>query len=315
MMEQQMALFARLHAEAPAPIARQDLPGVTSYYELRYATVPGFRPLALDLHLPAQLTAPAPVLVWVHGGGWQGGTRTMGHAIDLVRYGFAVAQVQYRLSGEATFPAQVHDLKGAVRWLRANAATYQLDPDRIAGWGASAGAHLVCMVGLTAGNAELEGDVGGNLEQSSSLQAVIDFFGPSDFFAMAGGAPPRPGPNPLTSFLGYTITDRPDAARQAMPVTFVHAGAPPFLIVHGDADPLVPHAQSEALHAALTRAGATSTLLTLPGAIHEDPAFWSDSTRDHIRQFLASAGLVPGSGTVTRGVLAAEQDVIASTRA
>jgi acetyl esterase/lipase len=111
-MDRQLQLFARLQAEAPAPRARQDHPGVVSYYDLPYAVVPGFRPLALDLHLPDD-GGPSPVLLWVHGGGWAGGSRAMGHAIALVRHGYAVAAAQYRLSGEARYPAQLHDLKGS----------------------------------------------------------------------------------------------------------------------------------------------------------------------------------------------------------
>jgi len=281
--ERQMALFATLRANVPGPRARHDYPGVTSYYDLTYAEVPGFRPLALDLHTP-DTGGPFPVLLWVHGGAWSGGTRAMGQAIKLVPRGFALAAAQYRLSGEAKYPAQVHDLKGALRWLRANAATYGLDAQHVAGWGASAGALLVNLLALTAARADLEGDVGGNLDQPSTLQAVVDYFGPSDFFA--GGNPERPGNNPVTSLLGYPIQDRPDAARQAMPLTHVRADAPPFLIVHGDADPLVSHGQSELLHQALTQVGARSTLVTLPNALHEDPEFWSDQTLARVAAFL-----------------------------
>jgi acetyl esterase/lipase len=285
-LQRQMQLFARLHAETPAPRPRHDHPGVTSYYDLTYAVVPGFRPLVLDLHTPEAGSA-FPVLLWAHGGGWSGGNRAMGQAIKLVPHGYAVAAVQYRLSGEARYPAQLYDLKGAVRWLRATAPQYQLDAEHIVGWGASAGAHLVSLVALTAGRPELEGDVGGNLDQPSSLQAVIDYFGPSDFFAM-GGNPELPGGNPVTALLGYAIEERPEAAREAVPVTHVRPDAPPFLILHGDADPIIPYTQSERLHNALTQVGASSTLISVPGALHEDPAFWSDDTLDKVAAFLAS---------------------------
>jgi dipeptidyl aminopeptidase/acylaminoacyl peptidase len=131
--------------------------------------------------------------------------------------------------------------------------------------------------------------VGGNLDQPSALQAVIDYFGVTDLFALGTQADRLPGGNPVTGLLGYPIEQRPEAARQSMPLSHVRADAPPFLIVHGDADPLVPHAQSEALHAALDRAGVDSTLLTLPGALHEDPAFWSDQTLGQVRAFLDRA--------------------------
>jgi acetyl esterase/lipase len=278
-------VFAAMHALAPAPRARADHPGVVSYYDLTYAVVPGFRPLSLDLHLPATGTN-FPVLLWVHGGAWAGGSRIMGQAINLVQHGYAVAAAQYRLSGEAVFPAQLHDLKGAVRWLRANAAVFGLDPRRVAGWGASAGGHLISLLALTALRPDLDGDVGGNLDQSSALQAAVVYFPVTDFFAMAESAAHVPGPNPVTGLLGYPIEDRPDSARQAMPLSHVHRDAPPFLILHGDVDPLVPHAQSEALHTALTQAGTRSTLITVPGALHEDPVFWSDDTLRKVRAFL-----------------------------
>jgi acetyl esterase/lipase len=286
-LERQMQLFAALEAPAPAP-PRSDHPGVTSYYDLTYAVVPGFRPLALDLHVPSSGTG-FPVLVWVHGGGWARGHRLMGQAVKLVQHGYAVAATQYRLSGEAVHPAQLQDLKGAVRWLRASADRFGLDSEHIAGWGASAGGHLVSLLGLTGNRPDLAGDVGGNTDQSSAVQAVVAYFPVTDFFAMATGDAPRPGPNPLNAFLGYSLQERPDDARQAMPLTFVHKDAPPFLLLHGDVDPMVPHAQSELLNAALQKAGARSELITLPGALHEDPAFWSDETLSNVRAFLDSA--------------------------
>jgi acetyl esterase/lipase len=280
-LERQFALFAQLFAELPPPRARDDYPGVTSYYDVTFAEVVGFRPLVLDLHIPVG-AGPHPVLVWVHGGGWQGGSRAMGHAIELAQHGFAVAAPQYRLSGEARYPSQVHDLRGAVRWLRANAVRFRLDPKHIAGWGASAGAFLIAEVALT----DDEGDVGGNLDQSSRLQAVVAFFIPSDLLAMASPSGDAPSDAMATSFLGYKVRDRPDDARQATPIAHVRRDAPPFLLLHGDADPLVPVSQSQAFHQALSATGAQSTLLVLPGAIHEDPAFWSDQTLSEVRRFL-----------------------------
>jgi len=284
-IDRQMQLFAKLESERPAPRARDDYPGVASYYDLTYAVVPGFRPLVLDLHVP-RTSGTFPVLVWAHGGGWARGSRTMGHVIDLVQHGYALAAVQYRLSGEAKFPAQLHDLKAAVRWLRASAPQFRLDADHIGVWGASAGGHLVSLLGLTANRPEFEGTVGEHTDPSSAVQAVIDYFGVTDFFAMQRPAEGTPGGNPVTGLLGFPIADRPDEARQAMPLSHVRSDAPAFLIVHGDADPVVPPAQSDALHAALTRAGADSTSISLPGALHEDPAFWSDETLGQVRAFL-----------------------------
>jgi acetyl esterase/lipase len=280
-IERQFALFAQLHDELPAPRPREDYPGVTSYYDLTFAELVGFRPLVLDLHIPSG-TGPHPVVLWVHGGGWQSGSRAMGHAVELAQHGFAVAAPQYRLSGEARYPAQVHDLRGALRWLRANSQTYHLDASHIAGWGASAGGFLVSMVALT----DDEGDVGGNLDQSSRLQAVVAYFMPSDLVALASPSGEAPPDQMATSFLGYKVRERPEAARQSTPIAHVRRDAPPFLILHGDADPLVPLSQSQAFHAALSATGAQSSLVVLPGAIHEDPAFWSNQTLTQVSQFL-----------------------------
>jgi acetyl esterase/lipase len=280
-LQHQFARFAEVHAELPPPRPRQDYPGVTSYYDLVYAEIIGFRPLVLDLHIPAA-NGPVPVVVWVHGGGWQAGSRAMGHAIELVRHGYAVAAPQYRLSGEAKFPSQVHDLKGAIRWLRANARTYALDGHRVAGWGASAGAFLISLVAL----ADLEGDVGGNLDQSSQLQAVVNYFMVSDLEAAATLTGDTITDQMATNLLGYRVHDRPGAARAASPISHVHKQAPPFLVMHGEADPLVPPGQSEAFHAALSAVGAASQFVVLPGALHEDAAFWSDETLRQVRGFL-----------------------------
>lgn len=206
----------------------------------------------------------------------------MGHTIELVQHGYAVAAPQYRLSGEAKFPSQVHDLKGAVRWLRANAQKYGLNPDRIAGWGASAGAFLISLVALS----DLEGDVGGNLDQSSQLQAVVNYFMVSDLEAAATPTGDTITDQMATNFLGYRVRDQPDAARAASPISHVHKQAPPFLVMHGEADPLVPPGQSEVFHAALNAAGATSQFVVLPDALHEDAAFWSDDSLRQVRGFL-----------------------------
>ena len=291
-VEQQMRVFASLPSAA-APRPRMDAPGVTSYYELTYAQVPGYRPLSLDLHVP-EGDGPFPTLLWVHGGGWVTGTRTMGRANKMARYGYAVAATEYRLAAEARFPAQLHDLKGAVRWLRANAAEFRLDAGRIAGWGASAGAHLVALVALTPGIANLEGEVGGHLEQSAALQAVVDFFGVSDLVMLDSGrmtGTPMPGDSATMqhALLGYAPSDHPTEARAASPLGRVGREAPPFFIGHGDVDPLVPFQHSQLLHDALQRAGGDVTLVAVRGAVHEDPQFWEAEVQDMVRAFLDRA--------------------------
>jgi acetyl esterase/lipase len=190
----------------------------------------------------------------------------------FVSRGFAMAAINYRLSQHAVFPAQIEDCKAAVRWLRANAKEYGYDPARIASYGASAGGHLAAMLG-TAGDVAAF-DVGGNPGVSSRVRAVADFFGPTDFLQMdahrlSAQATVHDTPDsPESQLVGGPIRDNPEKVARANPATYVTADDPPFLIVHGDADLLVPHHQSEILEAALRKAGARVRLVTIRGGPH-----------------------------------------------
>jgi acetyl esterase/lipase len=249
-------------------------PGAKIERDLKYGTVPG-RGQLLDLYLPEKIAAPLPLIVWIHGGGWISGDKAGCPALGMIPRGYAVASLNYRLSKEAKFPAQIQDCKGAIRWLRANAKKYQLDSDHIGVWGASAGGHLVALLGSSGDVKELEGDVGGNLDQSSRVQCVIDWFGPTDmsvFFEQAAKVPnvfkAKPEGSPIFTLFGGPVSEHLDLVRQANPITFVKKDNPPFLIVHGDKDPLVPLAQSEILADALKQAGADVHLEVLEGAGH-----------------------------------------------
>lgn len=237
--------------------------------DLVYARVEG-KQLRLDLYLPHPASAPAPTVVWIHGGAWRTGSKDKTPAARLSGRGYAVASVAYRLSHEAVFPAQIHDVKAAVRWLRANAREYNLDPDRFAAWGPSAGGHLAALLGTSGGVKELEGTLG-NLEQSSRVQAVIDFFGPTDFLQMdaAGSTMQHDAPDsPESMLIGGPIQVHPDKAARANPITYISPAAPPFLILHGDKDFTVPHHQSVLLYEALKKAGASVRFETIRGAGH-----------------------------------------------
>ncbi len=248
----------------PAQVARPLPPGVKKISNCAYVE-DGHPRHRLDLYLPEKADVRSPVILWVHGGGWITGDKAGGPAVQFAAKGFAVASMNYRYSQHATFPAQVHDCKAAVRWLRANAETYSLDPGHIGAWGASAGGHLVAMLGLTAGNQQLEGNLG-NANQSSSVQAVVDWFGPTDFLTLG----PR---ETRTQFLGGDAVANPDKANSASPMRFVSSTAAPFLIVHGDQDPLVDHSQSSTFAAALKQAGVESTLVTILGGKHGGAKF------------------------------------------
>lgn len=265
---------------------------------LTYATVGG-RALQLDLYRPASLATPAPLVLWVHGGGWSGGSRFPAQsAAELNARGIAVASISYRLTSQAgqfgdqqvSFPAQIHDVKAAVRWLRANAATYGLHAGRIGAWGSSAGGHLVALLGTSGDVGLIEGAVGVADGHSSRVQAVVDYYGPTDLLQMVvdgGDAAHDAFNSPESVLLGFNAADQGigvlraqagnaanpyplyrELARQLNPVAWVDAADPPFLIVHGTADPVVPIGQSRRLRDALLAAGRSAQMIEVPGGAH-----------------------------------------------
>ena len=262
----------------PDPIRRSD--GSLVYSGVTYAAPAGYRPLQLDVWVPASDTPP-PLVVWVHGGGWtMGDRRYLPETLRpdqlfeaLLAAGLAVATVDYRLSGEAVFPAQLHDVKAAIRYLRAHSDVLGVDTSRIGAWGESAGAHLAALAGLTAHRADLEGPHG-VVGTSSAVQVVVDWYGPTNMTTM----PRQSFPAALAATLPPEFLTPPedrllaglDAAgvADASPVTSVTADSPPFLLVHGTADHVVPFSQSEELAAALTAAGVSARLVPVDGADH-----------------------------------------------
>lgn len=266
-----MGIWALLLAAAQGQMGGGEPLPAQVLRDLEYARV-GAKSLRLDLYLPRRdAEARLPVVVWIHGGGWRAGDKAGTRAPEVLGEGYAVASINYRLSHEATFPAQIHDCKAAVRWLRAHADAYGLDPERIGAWGSSAGGHLVALLGTSGDVAELEGDVGGNLDQSSRVQAVCDFFGPADLLAvLEPGAWPSHVSliSPVSLLLGGPVAERVGLARLASPVTHASPDDPPFLIVHGDKDLVVPLDQSQRLHRALTAAEGESALHVVVGAGH-----------------------------------------------
>jgi acetyl esterase/lipase len=228
----------------------------------------GERPLKMHILRPAKTPREAmPVLVWIHGGGWQGGNKEsgLGRLAPYAQRGYFCATIEYRLSGEAVFPAQIEDCKCAIRFLRSKAKAFHLDPERIGVWGSSAGGHLVALLGTSAYVKELEGK-GGHPEFSSRVQAVCDFCGPTDLIRLAGDSA---GANsPVTKLLGGAPKEKKSLAELANPITHITKDAPPFLIVHGDKDTLVPLSQSEMLHDALKKTGVSVTLHVAKGQGH-----------------------------------------------
>lgn len=226
----------------------------------------------LDILLPAQPpgAGPLPVIAYIHGGGWAIGSKVAARSqmLPLVASGrYAAVSIGYRLTWQDTWPAQIHDVKAAIRWIRANAADYGLDPARICAFGPSAGGHLVAMLGTTNGERALEGELGKHLDQSSDVQCVVDFFGPADLRGR-DGVDQRGNPSMETQLLGGTPASKPELAAQASPVVHVDSGDVPFLIVHGTRDPLVPYSQSVALDEALREAGVSVIFQTIDGGSH-----------------------------------------------
>lgn len=244
------------------------------------------RALRLDLYVPAG-APPFPLIMWLHGGEWRQGDKRLrpGHpALRQRERGYAVAAVEYRLSGEALFPAQVHDAKAALRFLRAHAAAYGLDPRHVAAWGASAGGHLATLLGTSAGVGDLEDHAQGHADQPGDVQAVVDWYGPTDFLEMEPSHDAADSPE--SQLLGAPLRTCPERARLANPITYASARTPPFFIQHGTADALVEPRQSERLHAALRAAGAVSSYVPLAGAGHGGVAFVTAENVARVERFL-----------------------------
>jgi len=253
----------------------------------------------LDIYLPAEGDGPFPAILHVHGGGFELGDKRDMPLLPVLQgleHGYAVVSTNYRLSGEAIFPAGLQDIKAAIRWLRANAPTYHLDGSRIAAWGGSAGGWYVVMVCLTANVPELE-DLGlGNPDVPCDVQAGVDWFGPTDFAKMDEqlaasrlGLPDHgEAHSPESKFMGAKITEIPEMVQRANPLTYVHADIPPILIQHGRIDPLVPVQQSmilvERLEALVGQDRVEFEILENAG--HGDPLFETDENLDRVFQFL-----------------------------
>ena len=249
---------------------------------IQYGTA-GDIPLYLDMLCPNPMPNHAlPAIIYMHGGGWFEGHRSMGlypwvNPL-LAIHGFITVSITYRLSGQATFPAQIHDVKAAVRWLRANAEDYSIDAERIGAWGDSAGGHLAALLGVTGDMPTLEGNCS-SPGFSSRVQAVVTRVGPSDFLG-AGGQMINDAESPVTQLFGGTVYDHEAMMRLASPITHVSPDAPPFFIAHGTLDETVPFDQGERLYEALKAAGADVTFLPIQNVYHNlrtDPTLpWGD---------------------------------------
>ncbi len=247
-------------------------PGITKHADVTYASVGG-RDLRVDVYAPAQRPdPPIPAVVWVHGGGWRGGSKNgVGRSLPILASGYGLVSVEYRLSGEAIFPAAIADVKAAMRWVRANAGNYGFDPARLGAWGSSAGGHLVALLGTAHEVEEWDGLHEENAGVSSRPDAVCNWFGPTDFLRMndiPGRIDHDAADSPESKFIGGPIQDHPEKAQRANPIRYVTSDDPPMLHMHGELDGSVPYNQSELFHAALDTAGLDSTLYMVKGGDH-----------------------------------------------
>jgi acetyl esterase/lipase len=255
----------------------RDLPYVTN----------GHARQKLDLYLPA---APkGPLLVYIHGGGWAGGSKNDPMGLPMLNLGYTLASVEYRFSQDAIFPAQIEDCKAAVRWLRAHAAEYGYDPKRVAAAGDSAGGHLTALLAVTGDVRDF--DEGDNLDQSSAIRCGIDFYGPTDFLAFRPtgkdtDTQSKTGRPLLTQLFGGPLTEKLELARKASPVSWVNKHTAPLFILHGTKDPLVPTAQSTELYEKMQTAGVEVKLDVIDGAGHGGKEFFAADRPQQMVDFL-----------------------------
>ncbi|MBE7494305.1 MAG: alpha/beta hydrolase [Verrucomicrobiaceae bacterium] len=255
--------------------------------DLEYARA-GDVPLKLDLHLPK---ADNPrVIVYVHGGAWRAGSKSDVPIAGLLDHGFAIASVDYRLSTQARFPAQIHDIKAAIRFLRAKSGLFHLNTDKIAIIGSSAGGHLAALVGVTNGHKALEGRIGEHLDQSSDIACVVSLYGASNLQSILSQSTEfglKMRVPALQLLLGDVPDQVPDLAKLASPVDHLDAKDPPLLLIHGDADPQMPPRQSQEFAKAYEAKKLPVTLIMLPGSKHGGAEFYDEARLKTMAAFLA----------------------------
>lgn len=263
--------------------------------DVTYAQVDGHT-LRLDFYRPNNTQQPCPLVVWVHGGAWRAGSKADVPVTRWLDSGFAIASVDYRLSPVARFPAQVHDIKAAIRYLRAQAGHYKIDPDRFIIAGGSAGGHLAALVGVSADVESLEGDVGDYDDVSSDVQAIVSFYGASNLQTILAQSTPHglsvrvPA---LKLLLGDLPEDAPDLARLASPVTHVDTRDPPLWLIHGDQDPQMPINQAHELDGAYQRAKCSVDFQVIHGGKHGGPEFYTNERLDGLAKSIREAWTQP----------------------
>jgi acetyl esterase/lipase len=282
------AFYAFAAAETTSKPAVTDSagPAIKEVLDIPFAEASG-KILRLDLFLPEGIANP-PLVVFIHGGGWVGGSRRKCPVKWLVQEGYALASIDYRFSNQAIFPAQIHDCKGAIRWLRAHGGEYGYNSERIAAMGSSAGGHLAVLLGASGGVEELEGRVGGHLDCSSRVQAVVDYFGPTDFVLRAKTQPQFTDDPQGTNYrlLGGPVGRNLKLAELAGGINHVSMDDPPLLIIHGLMDERVEVQQSICLYQKYRKTGLPVEIKFVEGAGHGGPLFFEEENRPVVNHFL-----------------------------
>lgn len=260
---------------------------VITTQDIEYARVAD-EVLRFDLYRP-EGKVDAPLLVYVHGGAWEAGSKEPMPLTALVERGYAIASIDFRPASRARFPGQIHDIKAAVRYLRATAGEHGYDASRIGIIGTSSGAHLAALVGVTNGDRELEGTLGAHLDTSSGVQSIVWYFGASNLTTILTQSTPfglRIREPSLQRLLGALPAENEAIARRASPVFYVGSNDPPLLLLHGDQDPQMPINQSHELHGAYKKAGHDTQLIVVHGAAHGGDAFYSEENIEAVARFL-----------------------------
>jgi acetyl esterase/lipase len=246
----------------------------------------------LDLHQPADRQSNAPLIIWVHGGAWRSGSKSDVPIAGLLKHGFVIASVDYRLTPQAPFPAQVHDIKAAMRFLRSRAVEYGVDAQRFFIAGSSAGGHLAALVGVSAGVSELEGSDQSNTSDSSSVAAIVSYYGASNLQTILDQSTPfglTVRVPALQLLLGGQPNDHPNKAILASPIAHVEASDPPLFLIHGDHDPQMPIEQAYELQRAYRQAKLSVQMHIVPGGVHGGKGFYEPEVLAKVAQFLMSA--------------------------
>lgn len=278
----------RVFPTAAAPVLEDKFPnppvafpgGVMAYRDVVYQTITGYRPQIVDVYVP-KTPGPHPLILYIHGGGWVSGhTRHSGAFADfpkvlasLAAEGFTVASLEYRLSGEARYPAALQDSNAALRFLRAHAAQYRIDPKRVGVWGGSAGGHLTALTAVTCQNTTLDPASA----QDGCVQAAVTWYGVFDF---AGMSTAPDGNSAGKRLLGCETVCTAEQIASVSPVTYINAKTPPFLLIHGNEDKTVPVEQSHLGEAALRKAGVPVEAIYIPGVDHSFIGKTPQATRD-----------------------------------